>query len=63
MDSKIYLSKNPKVIETSQKVGDKCVRVLINDGREYVGIFSCIDKVGALFILDALEFIDTNAGW
>ena len=48
--------------ELSLKVGDKCVRVLIKDGREYLGIFSCIDKTGALFILDALKFIDINAG-
>ena len=62
MDSKIYLSSNPKVQELSKKVGDKCVRVLIKDGREYLGIFSCIDKTGTLFLLDALEFIDINAG-
>mmetsp|Transcript_2076 Transcript_2076/g.3671 ORF Transcript_2076/g.3671 Transcript_2076/m.3671 type:complete len:146 (-) Transcript_2076:91-528(-) len=53
-------TKNKDLHAFQAKVVDKMVRVHVKDGREYIGIFGCIDKSAALFIIDALEIIETK---
>ena len=56
----IKTSSKPEIVSLSQKVVNKLVRVLSNDGREFLAIFGSIDKSGALFIQDSLEVIRTD---
>ena len=55
-----FSTKNPDLQGIQSKVAGKIVRIIIADKREYVGIFGSIDKTGALFIMDAVEMIETN---
>ena len=40
---------------------NKVVRIETTDKRHYLALFNCMDKTGALFVMDALEIIDTNS--
>ena len=36
------------------------VRILVQDGRSFIGRFETVDKSGNLFIMDGLEILDTK---
>ena len=39
------------------------MRIEISDGRQYIGLFSSIDKTGTLFAMDCLEMHDLSKGF
>lgn len=43
----------------AEKIVNKLVRIDVTDGRQYLAIFNSVDKTGAVFVIDALEVIDT----
>jgi small nuclear ribonucleoprotein (snRNP)-like protein len=63
MSSKDYCSQKPEVQALIEKVGNKLVRIEIVDGRQYIGIFSAIDKTGTIFAMDCLEVHDLSKGF
>lgn len=42
------------------KVISRLTRIVVNDGRSFIGKFETIDNAGNIFILDALEILDTK---
>ena len=51
---------NPVVQGLVEKVINKLVRIVTIDGREYLANLNCVDKTGALFVVDALEIVNKD---
>ena len=53
--------ERPHVKALLDKAIGRVVRLHISDGRVYVGRFECVDKIGTVFLQDALEVLDRES--